>query len=397
MFLLPLRADAATPLREGKLIYKDARLNLKVPPREFQIYIARENQAGKDYGPNTDPKFNATYPGKIQVICSSDEETPRSERAFVVHFMRPEDEPLARKVAGVLGRAYWLGEDYLGVGPAPGRYINVWLARHGEPGAEEFQKNIYLFAIDQNRTASEWVREICHEYSHIFLPPVGEYTKPEKWANGYLGERLFLKWMLVDNGVTDAWSEPIDAAALAAKEITPLRDAYLNAGPLSPLVDQTDEAGMNFWIGQVLTIEAGQGPGILRQLLNGYQTRRPQGLSTYFSQAIQDLKPPQFAINPALYTPKDAQLGVPTPVYPIRLKKGSYWFYLPGGTWSFALSGSVPDGTKASLEAMELKKAGASVWETTMPGAVGSWQRLEITAPEGQTVDLQGITVTKRV
>lgn len=390
-------AQGAAPLRGGTLVYKDPRLGVKLPPREFQIFVAREGQAGKDYGPNVDPKFNATYPGKLQVVCSSDEETPRSERAFVVHFQRPEDEGLARRVAGVLGRLYWIGEDYLGVGPAPGRYVNVWLARHGEPGAEEYQKNIYLFAIDQDRTPAEWVREIAHEYSHIFLPAVGEYSKPEKWANGYLGERLFLKWLLADNGVTDVWSQPIDGAALVQKEVVPLRDRYLNSGPLSELVENTGQEGMDYWIGQVLAIEGAHGPGVLRQLLANYQTRRPQGLSTYLSQAIQDLKSPQFTIDPALFTPARSEIDPNAPAGTVKVKKASYWFYLPGGTWQFVLNGFVPEGTTAKLEAMDLKRVpGANAWETTMPGAVGSWQRLEITAPQGQTVDLQGITVAKR-
>lgn len=388
---------ARVPIRRGTLVYKDPRLGAKLPPREFQIFVARERLASKDYGPNVDPKFNQTYPGKLQVVCSSEEETPRSERTFVVHFLRPEDEPLARRVAAVLGRLYWIGEDYLGVGPAPGRYYNVWLARHGEPGAEEYQKNIYLFAVDQDRTPAEWVREIAHEYSHIVLPPVGEYTKPEKWASGYLGERLFLKWLLADNGVQDVWTQPIDGKALVQKEVIPLRDRYLNAGPLSDLIEDTGQEGMEYWIGQVLAIEGAHGPAVLRQLLGNYQTRRPQGLSTYFSQAISDLKPPQFTIDPALYTPAKSQVEPQQQPGMVRVKRASYWFYLPGGTWQFTLSGVLPQGTTAKLEAMELKRLpGANAWETTMPGAVGSWQRLEISAPDGQVVELQGITVAKR-
>lgn len=407
LFLLPAVASgeqtAAAPRsdRGGTLAYKDLRLGGKLPARDWQIFVARENNAGKDYGPNTDPKFNVHYPGKLQVVCSSEEDPPRSERVFVVHFMRPEDELLARRVASVMGRLYWLGQDYLGVGPAPGRYVNVWLARHGEPGAEEHQKNIYLFAVDQHRHPAEWVRELAHEYSHIFLPPVGEYTAPEKWANGYLGERLFLKWMLADNGMADAWSEPIDGAAYVAKEVAPLRSRYLNAGPGSPRINRNDAEGMDHWIGQILAIEAAHGPRVLRELLRNYQTRRPQGTGTYLGRALQDLTPAQFSIHPALFVPDQSQAEMPAGLdAAVRVRKAGYWFYLPGGSWQFTLSGVIPAGATAKLETMELRKVSGTgalaVWECTMPGAVGSWQRLEIAAPEGQTLDLTGIAVSRK-
>lgn len=387
------------PEREGTLTYKDVRLGGKIPPRSWQIFVARENQANKDYGPNVDPKFNATYPGKLQVTCSSEEEEPRSERTFVVHFQRPEDEMFARRVAAVLARIYWLGQDYLGVGPAPGRYVNVWLARHGEPGAEEFQKNIYLFAIDQDRTPAEWVRELAHEYAHAFLPPVGEYVKPEKWANGYLGERLFLKWLLYDNGMGDVWTEPIDGAAYVKSEVEPLRDRALNAGPTSPLLDQTDEAGMEHWIGQVLALEATHGPTVLRELLRNYQTPRPQGLPTYLGQVLQDLQPAQFPIEPAVFVPEKSE-GKREGAGAASGRKLCYSFYLPGGRWQFTVSGQLPEGTSLSLATLDVNKVSTggavSIWETTMPGAVGSWQRLEITVPEGQTATVQSITVLRK-
>lgn len=405
MLALPTAAaqaqgGAARPMREGTLSYKDARLGGKVPVRNWQLYIARENQKEKDYGPNTDPKFNVTYPGKLQVMCSTDEETRGPERAFVIHYIKPEEEPFARQVGAMMARLYWLGIDYLDAAPAPGRYINVWLARHGEPGAEEFQRNIYLFAVGQNRSAAEWIRELAHEYSHIILPPVGEFSAPEKWANGYLGERLFMKWLLLDNGVADAWSEPVDGAAYVAKEVTPLRQRYQNAGPGSPLGEKMDAEGMDHWIGQVLSIEASHGPTVVRELFKKYATRRPQSLTSYLNDALFQIRPLQFPVDPTTYIPAQSEVEKSAPGAGVRVKKATYWLYLPGGDWTFTVAGTLPDGIQASLEGADLKKGAAfganAVWETSMPGANGSWRRFEISAPEGKTADLQTIQVVRK-
>jgi hypothetical protein len=399
--ILPNLGAAAqtTPEREGTLSYKDARLGGKIPPREWRLYMSRENVAGKDYGPNVDPKYNVTYPGKLQVMCSTEQEGYNPERTFVIHFLKPEDEALARRVGAVMARLYWLGMDYLGVGPAPGRYLNVWLARHGEPGAEEFQKNIYLFAIDRDRSAAEWVRELAHEYSHTVLPAVGEYSAPEKWANGYLGERLFMKWLLHDNDQRHVWTQPIDGAAYVAKEVTPLRERYLNAGPASPLVEKMDAEGMNYFIGQVLAIEAAHGPGVLRRLVARYVTGRPQSLGTYLSQAISDLQPAEFPLHPAAFIPRHSEAELSVGAAP-RIKKAAYWFYLPGGTWQIALAGILPENTILGLEGSPLKRTqgspGTIVWETSMPGANGAWRRLEVSAPDGTVMTLQSIQLTRK-
>ncbi|HTE17337.1 MAG TPA: hypothetical protein VK689_03020, partial [Armatimonadota bacterium] len=218
---LPARAQTTPPVQEGTLAYRDARLPKKPPPRGWRVYSAREVNPRYDYGPTRDPRYNQAYPLCLQVACSSKGDDARSGRRFVIHYLKPEDEPLARRVGAVMAHLYWIGVDYLGKGWSGSRYANVWLARNGTAGGEEFEGHLYLFAILEHRAPAEWVRELAHEYSHTHLPRVGEFTQPEKWANGYLGERLFLKWMLSDNGFTDVWGERIDGAAYVANGVAP--------------------------------------------------------------------------------------------------------------------------------------------------------------------------------
>jgi hypothetical protein len=46
------------------------------------------------------------------------------------------------------------------------------------------------------RSEAEWIREICHEYGHVALPPLGGFRPPlEPYANGMMGETLGLLWV----------------------------------------------------------------------------------------------------------------------------------------------------------------------------------------------------------
>lgn len=390
------------PEREGTFTYKDPRLPVRFPARGWQTFISSERSSTFDFGPKTDPKFKKEYQYRMQVKCNTEMPEAVSDRRFVVHFQKVEDEPLARRVGALMARLYWLGTDYLGVGSTGSQYINVWLSHEGEPGAEEFQKNLYLYAIDQPRAPAEWVRELAHEYSHIYLPQMGEYSKPEQWASGYLGERLFLKWLLHDNAMSDVWDEPIDGAAYVANQVAPLRDKFLNEGPNSPLTQKMDAEGMDFLIGQIMALEAAHGPVLIKHLMNRFATKRPQNLPLYLTAAMNDLQPTVLPLHPQAFIPQRTEMD-PAGAAPgaVKFKKVAYWLYLPGGDWQIALTGNTPATTVATLESVALAKgvgggAAGQVWETSVTSANGVWRRLEIAAPAGQTAEIRTITVAKR-
>ena len=92
------------------------------------------------------------------------------------------------------------------------RTVDVYLCFGGSPGAEQkfledpfqadvsgnapFVSNIYVYAVPSLTDRLEFLRELAHEYGHATWPPLGGYTKPEQWANGDMGERVFLMWLL---------------------------------------------------------------------------------------------------------------------------------------------------------------------------------------------------------
>ncbi len=53
---------------------------------------------------------------------------------------------------------------------------------------------IYIYDLASFKDPIEKAREVAHEYGHASLPAVGGFKVPEDWANGFLGEKIFLYW-----------------------------------------------------------------------------------------------------------------------------------------------------------------------------------------------------------
>jgi hypothetical protein len=382
-------------LGSGSFLYRDPRL-LPVPPRrDWRLTSSLRGASTLDLGPARDPKHQIRYAHRVQVFCltETEEVTMLDGRKFVLHFQEPEDEPLALRAGAALARIYWIGRDYLDRGPRGNRPIHVWLDREGEAGGEEHESNIYLFAIREPRPPAEWLRELAHEYSHIFIPPAGRFLAPEPWANGYLGERLFLKWLLADNGLEDAWGEPVDAAAYVRYQVTPLREQFLSKGPAAPESQRNDAEGMAFFIGQMLALEAMHGPKFLRAVFDHFRTPRPQNLGGYLTSVIRELKPPVLYLDPTVHV---ATRGEPVEESPGAFRRASYWTFLPGGRWRIGLDGDVPPESRCALEAADLRSAGGAAWEVSFPTPNGAWRRLDITAPPGRHFRLDRIVLERR-
>ncbi len=101
--------------------------------------------------------------------------------------------------------AHWLKIDHSQL--YHDQIVDVYLANGGTPGGQqmfgidhengvEFKSNmIYIYDLSSFNDPLEECREVAHEYGHAVLPAVGGYSKPEYWANGYLGEKLYLRWL----------------------------------------------------------------------------------------------------------------------------------------------------------------------------------------------------------
>ncbi len=148
------------------------------------------------------------------------------------------------------------------------RIVSVYLCYGGDPGGEQLfdaekelrfvgrkVNTIYFYDLRSFNDPVETTREVAHEYGHATLPPVGGFTDPEDWANGMLGEKLYMSYLAEARktgtlGAEDTFGA--SAAALGAwvqKNVDPLvEDAALKG----PRAFGKDKAGMDAFLGLAL-------------------------------------------------------------------------------------------------------------------------------------------------
>lgn len=162
------------------------------------------------------------------------------ERRFVVRAQKRDRMPLVRRASTFLLRCCdyaidRLNRDFVIAGS---RELNVYFCNEGRPGGEHFRNNIYLFRADDSVAPIDWAREIAHEFGHAAVPPINSFTEPEAWANGDVGERLFLEWLLED--LKSGRLSPDDAMRCAPGDLERYLDRHKK-----PLVDRLLANGLD--------------------------------------------------------------------------------------------------------------------------------------------------------
>ncbi len=147
------------------------------------------------------------------------------------------------------------------------RIVDVYLQNSGKAGGEHrFDSDdeggvvrkvstIYIYDIPTFTDPLEKAREVAHEYGHASLPPIGTYTDPEDWANGMLGERLYLTWLEKD--IREGRLHPVDAMEVTADQlatwirtnVVPDRNRIARQGPDPKKLAQKDRDGINEYLG----------------------------------------------------------------------------------------------------------------------------------------------------
>lgn len=176
-----------------------------------------------------------------------------------VHYSSEADAPLAGRMARLLALAHRTLVEKTGREAAGTASFDVWLCTGGGSGGEQWRSNLYFYHLESPRSSIEWIREIVHEYSHLALPAIGGYDAPEYWANGYLGERLLVRWFMREpNGpaeVSALWGDFSGAQNFQRLLIAPPLALYKKIGPSPKWLARRDEPGMRYLIGQALTFD----------------------------------------------------------------------------------------------------------------------------------------------
>jgi len=219
--------------------------------------------------------------------------SPRRERSantlaltVTVHY-EPEDREVALRTARLCARLLRLHRERIGheaVFPRAAATADVWLAVQKSPdpavAAETRGSQVYVFDAHARRSQIEWVRTVVHEWGHLTLPAARGFTAPENDAAGYLGERLFLKWMWEEQSI-GAPDDGTDTAGLDKyyeRQIAPLIARFREGGPESRLLDGTDAESMDYYIGAALAFDESFGSAMLGRAIYSIYGVKPRDL-----------------------------------------------------------------------------------------------------------------------
>ena len=248
--------------------------------------------------------------------------------------------------------------------------VNVWLAEGGDAGGESYNDSIYLQQVGVERSATEWVREISHEYSHQSFPVVGGYAKPEWGANGYMGEKLFLRWLLENRRTQDdplAWLNEIDAQDVKTTRIDALIRQFAAQGPDSPALHATDEQAMNGFIGMALYLELTRGGTLLASNLKAMTTPSYAGDGGFLTTLTDGDLLQQSLDHPSVLLHLS---GMPADI--------PYWVYLRAGIWQGTLTHSDTNPLKVAFEVDGKAARGDDEGNFFTPQLTKGWHRIKM-------------------
>jgi len=210
-----------------------------------------------------DPVESWPFTRAIYVYSSID--GVKANLICTVHYQSADYTQFAQKTGALLALLDDVYNTKMVVARADDSYpFHVWLCSTApvSNGGEQWRNNIYFYDIGDERSSIEWIREIAHEFSHLAFQAVGgDYTYPEAFANGYLGERLLVRWL--SRGVAGG-GQSVEADWLGTFAgypnferllITPSLAEFTAHGLNKTELARRDEVGMRYMIGMMLYVD----------------------------------------------------------------------------------------------------------------------------------------------
>ena len=288
------------------------------------------------------------YVGELAGVDASGQPTSY-QRRFAVHAAERDALPLVKRTARMLLLLYGMNFNRLHYDHAFHQTVDVWLsgqaasAASADVGGEQLKNQIYIYNIFAERRPIEWTREIAHEYGHYALPGISGFRSPEEWANGVLGERLFLKWIADDLHAGRLkpddlpFVKPEDVDEYVGRQVTPLVRRIAREGSGESTLAKRDASAMDAYTGLALYVDAVNGTGAL---LNAISYTEPKTTAT-FAQAGDFLRGVQSSLQGA------TEISYTAPL-PASGGKADFWVYLPGGEFTVGMEGSARSWVFAS-------------------------------------------------
>ena len=208
------------------------------------------------------------------------------------------DRVLALQIARLTARLLRLHQEHVGqeaTFPQGEEIAQLWLSRlpaaSGIKIAGETRINhLYLYQVTQPRTVIEWVRVLAHEWGHLTLPAARGFREPEGDASGFLGERLYLKWLNEDARALprkfDDFCEREGLQLYSDRQITPLISLYNGSGPSDKRLDQNSGGAMDYYIGMALSADASFGSKVSGFALYHTEDVTPRALANAIRNGV---------------------------------------------------------------------------------------------------------------
>ncbi len=241
-----------------------------------------------------DPVFGWTFTGVQQ--------TSVADVSVQTWVQSTEDLPKAadvtRLVAVILnGMNRRLGQPFL---PA-GRRVQIWMTRQGDTGGEQVRDAIYLYRIHDPVAPEELLRVIAHELGHQWLPGIRGFTSPEPYANGAMGEVLFIRWVIEDMS-PDERLLGLDVQAINqwySRRYGALLDGWLSA-PIQqePRLHLSNAVGMRTLAGFCMWIERIHGSSTLAEVLLNLPGHRASDLLAAMKRVLQEFQSIKVMVPP---------------------------------------------------------------------------------------------------
>lgn len=162
--------------------------------------------------------------------------------------------------------------------------------------------NIYIYGLERFPEKIELLREICHEYGHATLPPINGFDQPENFANGMLGEKLYMRYLrdcyrrrsVAENDVLGV--KKLELEKFVAKEVDPLIRVALQRPPSVASFDLKGTAGMNNWLGVVLAMQAVAPSQVFANGLKAMETKKGASFVKALERAVAETQQAEFKV-----------------------------------------------------------------------------------------------------
>ena len=287
----------------------------------------------------------------------------------------------------------------------------MYLCEAGPTGAETYEQSVYVYNLPETRAPGEWLREAAHEMGHALLPKIGRFTSPEPWGSGHLGERLALQWLAEEAGMIAGASWPAPAAQDALKALwggaqpvavagylnercRPLQDQWAKAGADSPLLTQDNEAGLQYFLGFVLWVQAAHDDALLATVLKTSPGTNPSDYLLAYQDAVKArLTGPgaSLTVQAGALSLVDSHLAQKPLEGALRREQivlvpgdSAVWpLYLPAGAWQISLlttSGPLPPGIAADFDGQPAGLAADKNSALLVRTATLGWHRITLRA-----------------